>query len=72
MLAYDQAVARENTKGMKLVTCWKCGDQVEFDSEGTVMECLECGEESCVQCGEASHIPLKCAEVKKKSKLFKK
>jgi TRIAD3 protein (E3 ubiquitin-protein ligase RNF216) len=33
---------------------------------GNVVVCFYCGKETCRLCNEASHVPLRCAEVEKK------
>jgi hypothetical protein len=33
---------------------------------GNVVVCFYCGKETCRLCNDASHVPLRCAEVEKK------
>jgi len=63
-LSLEQAGLGENT-----CTCPKCGYSAELPSGQNVFSCpMEgCRFESCRMCREASHVPLRCDEVEKKS-----
>ncbi len=50
-----------------LVKCPECDFQAELPETQMVLECPNCGYESCRKCGEEPHIPLRCEEVEKKT-----
>lgn len=74
MSAYDDLLAKDNLKNAQLtnlVTCPGCQLQVEMpENAGSVLVCIRCHLETCRYCGEENHVPLRCSEVEKKSKVL--
>ena len=52
-----------------LVACPRCSFKVDLPESEMILECPECGYESCKRCGEPNHIPLRCSEVEKKTEV---
>jgi TRIAD3 protein (E3 ubiquitin-protein ligase RNF216) len=52
-----------------IVVCPRCSFKVDLPESEMILDCPECGYESCKKCGEPNHIPLRCEEVEKKTEV---
>jgi hypothetical protein len=70
MKKYDElqaAIVLEKAGLDGLCKCPQCEFQASLPESELVFKCPSCDYESCRRCGEASHIPLRCNEVEKKT-----